>query len=107
MSHCWLSNSSFSLYVICRSNVFISLFCRDAQSEHLVQQALQDLFAAGGRTIISIAHRLSTIRHASRIAVVDSGKVVQTGTFDELQKMNGPFRELMKTQLIGDDHSSH
>ncbi|CAJ1961325.1 unnamed protein product [Cylindrotheca closterium] len=74
----------------------------DAQSEHLVQQALQGLFAQGGKTIISIAHRLSTIRHSSRIAVIENGTVVQTGTFDELQSMNGPFRELMKTQLIGD-----
>jgi ABC-type multidrug transport system fused ATPase/permease subunit len=75
----------------------------DAKSEHLVQQALHDLFATGGRTIISIAHRLSTIRHASRIAVVENGSVVQTGTFEILQRIDGPFRNLMKTQLIGDE----
>ncbi|KAL3937844.1 MAG: hypothetical protein SGBAC_007125 [Bacillariaceae sp.] len=76
----------------------------DAQSEHLVQQALQDLFAdkANSKTIISIAHRLSTIRHSSRIAVIEHGTVVQTGTFEDLQAKDGPFRELMKTQLIGD-----
>ena len=75
----------------------------DAQSEDLVQKALQKLFEeSSGRTILSIAHRLSTIRHASRIAVVENGAIVQTGTFDELRSKQGPFRELMKTQLVGD-----
>jgi ABC-type multidrug transport system fused ATPase/permease subunit len=77
----------------------------DARSEYLVQQALQELFASGGRTIISIAHRLSTIRHSSRIAVVENGSVVQTGTFETLQATEGPFRALMKTQLIVDASS--
>lgn len=72
----------------------------DAQSEHLVQEALQKVFIKGGRTIISIAHRLSTIRHASRIAVVENGSIVQTGTFEKLQGTDGPFRELMRTQLL-------
>jgi ABC-type multidrug transport system fused ATPase/permease subunit len=75
----------------------------DAQSEHLVQEALQALFHQNsGRTILSIAHRLSTIRHASRIAVVRDGSIVQTGTFEELRAIDGPFRDLMKTQLVGD-----
>jgi ABC-type multidrug transport system fused ATPase/permease subunit len=77
----------------------------DAQSEHLVQQALTRLFADSSNnrqsTIISIAHRLSTIRHSSRIAVIQDGAVVQTGTFDELRVSQGPFLELMKTQLVG------
>ena len=77
----------------------------DAQGEHVVQMALEKLFTddrSRGRTIMSIAHRLSTIRHASRIAVVQNGAIVQTGTFDELRSRDGPFRELMKTQLVGD-----
>jgi ABC-type multidrug transport system fused ATPase/permease subunit len=53
-------------------------------------------------TVISIAHRLSTIRHCDRIAVVDQGRIVQIGTFDEISTVDGPFRELMKTQLISD-----
>jgi ABC-type multidrug transport system fused ATPase/permease subunit len=73
----------------------------DAQSEYLVQKAMNSIFHEGGRTIISIAHRLSTIRHSSRIAVIEHGSVVQTGTFDELRSKEGPFRELMKTQLVG------
>jgi ATP-binding cassette subfamily B (MDR/TAP) protein 10 len=74
----------------------------DAQSEHLVQKAMNSIVNDSGRTIISIAHRLSTIRHASRVVVVDDGSVVQTGTFDELTTVDGPFRQLMKTQLVGD-----
>jgi ABC-type multidrug transport system fused ATPase/permease subunit len=74
----------------------------DAQSEHLVQKAMNSIVNDSGRTIISIAHRLSTIRHASRVVVVEDGSVVQTGTFDELTTTDGPFRQLMKTQLVGD-----
>jgi ABC-type multidrug transport system fused ATPase/permease subunit len=75
----------------------------DAQSEHLVQQALLTLFEETNnrKTILSIAHRLSTIRHASRIAVVQDGTLVQTGTFEELRSIDGPFLDLMKTQLVG------
>jgi ABC-type multidrug transport system fused ATPase/permease subunit len=76
----------------------------DASSEHLVQQAMNSIFNDSGRTIISIAHRLSTIRHASRVIVIEDGSVVQMGTFDELTSKDGPFRQLMKTQLhvVGD-----
>lgn len=75
----------------------------DAQSEYYVQSALQKVFQEhSGKTIISIAHRLSTIRHASSIAVLQNGAVVQTGTFDDLSTKDGPFRELMKTQLVRD-----
>jgi ABC-type multidrug transport system fused ATPase/permease subunit len=74
----------------------------DAKSEHVVQNAMNSLMS--GRTVLSIAHRLSTIRHASRIAVVEQGAIVQTGTFDELTSQEGGhFRDLMKTQLVSDD----
>ena len=72
----------------------------DAQSEHLVQLAMDCVMS--GRTVLSIAHRLSTIRHADVVCVVGNGSVVQTGTFEELSAGPGPFRELMKTQLVGD-----
>lgn len=78
----------------------------DAQSEHYVQSALQKIFEDhSGRTIISIAHRLSTIRHATTIAVVADGRIVQQGGFDELTTKDGPFRQLMRTQLIGEINS--
>ena len=51
-------------------------------------------------TRIVSAHRLSTIRMADRIHVLQDGRVVQTGTFDELQETEGPFRELVRRQML-------
>lgn len=51
-------------------------------------------------TRIVIAHRLSTVRMADRIHVLAAGQVVQTGTFDELAAVEGPFRELVRRQLL-------
>ncbi|KCV67239.1 ATP-binding cassette, subfamily B (MDR/TAP), member 10 [Fonticula alba] len=57
----------------------------DTESEHYVQRAMDELMT--NRTVITVAHRLSTIRAADRIAVLDAGKVVETGTYDELMAM--------------------
>ena len=51
-------------------------------------------------TRIVSAHRLSTIRMADSIHVLQDGRVVQTGAFDELQKTEGPFRELVRRQML-------
>ncbi|OMO81542.1 hypothetical protein COLO4_23523 [Corchorus olitorius] len=59
----------------------------DAQSEKIVQEALDH--ASQGRTTIVVAHRLSTIRKADLIAVLQSGKVIESGSHDELIQMNG------------------
>ncbi|KAL3503440.1 hypothetical protein ACH5RR_037889 [Cinchona calisaya] len=59
----------------------------DTQSEKFVQQAIDN--ASQGRTAIVIAHRLSTIRMADQIVVLQSGRVVESGTHDELMQMNG------------------
>jgi len=72
----------------------------DARSEHYVQQAMNSIMRSGQTTVLSIAHRLSTIRNADRIAVVDYGRIVQTGTFEALSTSDGPFQDLMKTQLV-------
>jgi ABC-type multidrug transport system fused ATPase/permease subunit len=73
----------------------------DAKSEAFVQKAMDTVISGDhGKTVISIAHRLSTIRHADRLAVIQDGAVVQTGTFDNLSSHDGPFRELMKSQLV-------
>lgn len=69
----------------------------DSESERLVQDALEKLME--GRTSIVIAHRLSTIRKADRILVIDSGKIAEEGTHEELIHLeNGIYRNLSKLQ---------
>jgi ATP-binding cassette subfamily B protein len=65
----------------------------DTQTERLVQEALDRL--SEGRTTIAIAHRLSTVRDADQIVVLDRGRVVQVGTYDELLAEGGRFAELV------------
>jgi ATP-binding cassette subfamily B protein len=47
-----------------------------------------------------IAHRLSTIRHATRILMFDNGRVIESGTFDELVAQGGRFAELARAQFM-------
>ena len=67
----------------------------DARSQAQVMRGIESLAA----TRIVIAHRLSTIRKAERIYVMDAGRVVQQGTFDELYAVEGAFRRLVQRQL--------
>ncbi|MCB1310470.1 MAG: ABC transporter ATP-binding protein [Sedimentitalea sp.] len=69
----------------------------DAQSEQVVQQALDKL--AGGRTTLVIAHRLSTIRNAHKIVVMDRGRVVDEGSHDELLARGGIYADLYRLQF--------
>jgi ATP-binding cassette subfamily B protein/subfamily B ATP-binding cassette protein MsbA len=66
----------------------------DAQTEFLLLEALERLMA--GRTTFIIAHRLSTIQRANRIVVLEQGKVVETGTHEELLAGNGYYKHLYK-----------
>ncbi|MBN9080434.1 MAG: cyclic beta-1,2-glucan ABC transporter [Rhizobiales bacterium 62-17] len=74
----------------------------DATTEKLLQAALEA--AMQGRTTFIIAHRLATIRNASRILVFDQGRVVESGTFDELVALNGKFAALARAQFMADAH---
>lgn len=69
----------------------------DSESEKLVQDALDRLVK--NRTSLVIAHRLSTIVHASRIYVIEKGRVVETGTHEELLALNGVYRKLYDLQF--------
>jgi subfamily B ATP-binding cassette protein MsbA len=76
----------------------------DAESEMLVQQALNNLMA--GRTTIVIAHRLSTVRRADRIVVLDAGRVVEMGAHHELLKLDGVYRRLYELQFAEEELAS-
>jgi ATP-binding cassette subfamily B protein len=70
----------------------------DTQTERLVQAALERL--SEGRTTIAIAHRLSTVEDADQIVVLDRGRVVEVGTYDELVGAGGRFATLAAREDI-------
>jgi len=70
----------------------------DAVTEAKLNAALDEVMK--GRTTFVIAHRLSTIRNATRILVFDNGRVIESGTFDELVAKGGRFAELARAQFM-------
>ena len=73
----------------------------DANSEHLVFEALDRLMH--GRTAIVIAHRLSTIRKANCIYVIQDGRIVESGTHEDLIEAGGLYQELNEVQKLEEE----
>ena len=74
----------------------------DAESEAVVQQALDKIMSEKKRTVIVIAHRLSTVRNADRILVVDSGKIIESGSHLELMAKGSDsiYAKLVQRQMM-------
>ena len=71
----------------------------DAESENEVQLALDNIIKSKKITTIIIAHRLSTIRNADKILFLNKGKIVESGTHEELLNLNGEYKKLVSKQL--------
>jgi subfamily B ATP-binding cassette protein MsbA len=68
----------------------------DTRTERLIQRALEA--SSQGRTVIIVAHRLSTVRHADKILVMDSGRLIEEGTWTELMAAAGALSRLWHAQ---------
>jgi ATP-binding cassette, subfamily B, bacterial MsbA len=69
----------------------------DNESERIVQEAIESI--ASEFTIVVVAHRLSTVRRANQICVMENGKIIEKGTYDELLAKGGRFSQLNNLQL--------
>ncbi|KZL51577.1 ABC transporter ATP-binding protein [Nodularia spumigena CENA596] len=68
----------------------------DSVTEHLIQESIEKLSV--GRTVIAIAHRLSTIAQADKVVVLEQGRIVEQGNYQELLQLKGKLWEYHKTQ---------
>lgn len=70
----------------------------DTETEEQIREAIDKLVQS--RTTIAIAHRLSTLKNASRLVVVEQGRIVESGTHEELMKIeNGIYRKMAQAQI--------
>ena len=69
----------------------------DNVTEQIVQKAINELM--GDRTVLAIAHRLSTVRDADCIYVLDKGKIIESGTHEELIDLKGQYAKMWNVQF--------
>ncbi|MCT1578876.1 ABC transporter ATP-binding protein/permease [Oceanobacillus kimchii] len=74
----------------------------DLESEHLIQETMERL--ASDRTTFIVAHRLATITHANRIVVVEDGQIIESGSHEELMKLQGHYYDLYQIQHLEEDN---
>lgn len=74
--------------------------------DNKTQRQVSEALDAMGCTRIVIAHRLSTIRHCNRILVLDGGRIIEDGTYDELIEKGGFFADLVERQRLENDSAS-
>ena len=92
-----LSNPAFAAELVTKPSILIfdeATSALDNRTQAIVTKSLDELKA----TRIIVAHRLSTIRNCDRILVMDAGKIVESGGFDELVARGGIFANLVKRQ---------
>lgn len=68
----------------------------DSVTERLIQKAIEHVFK--DKTLIAIAHRLSTIKNSDQILVLERGKIIESGTHDELIKIKGSYHQLVDAE---------
>ena len=68
----------------------------DSETENFIRQSIDD--AHGQQTMIIIAHRLSTVKNADKIYVLEKGRIIEEGTYNELYAKGGRFREMVELQ---------
>ena len=94
--------------VLCRDPAILILdeatAAIDTESENILETAIADSFK--NRTSLVIAHRLSTIRRANHIVVMRQGKIVESGTHDELLAQNGHYALLVAMDLENDQSTN-
>jgi subfamily B ATP-binding cassette protein MsbA len=76
----------------------------DSKAEAEVQAAIDRL--EQGRTVLCVAHRLSTLRRMDKIIVLEQGRVVESGSFEELLKKDGALAEMARKQGLTGESSS-
>lgn len=69
----------------------------DSQNEKIIMENLKTFYE--GKTVVIAAHRLSTIRHADRIIVMKEGKIIESGTHEELMEKQGDYYKLVENQM--------